>query len=88
MTHPTSPLTSAHYPSSMEETVIANLEAQGYTIVMIETTIQFDNVLGIHQALGIKRKGTDNECNSSPKRWFTDLPFLCPRAQGQRSRVL
>lgn len=39
MTHPTSPLTSAHYPSSMEETVIANLEAQGYTIVMIETTI-------------------------------------------------
>jgi len=39
MTHPTSPLTSAHYPASMEETVIANLERNGYTIVMIETTI-------------------------------------------------
>jgi hypothetical protein len=37
MTHPTSPLTSAAYPASMEETVVKNLEAQGYTIVMIET---------------------------------------------------
>jgi len=37
MTHSTSPLTSACYPASMEETVIKNLEAQGYTIVMVES---------------------------------------------------
>lgn len=37
MAHPTSSLTSAHYPASMEDVVIANLEAQGYTIVMVET---------------------------------------------------
>jgi hypothetical protein len=37
MTNPNSPLTSAVYPASMEDTVITNLEAQGYTIVMVET---------------------------------------------------
>lgn len=37
MTHPTSPLTSAMYPASMEEAVVKNLEANGYTIVMIES---------------------------------------------------
>ena len=37
MTNPNSPLTSACYPAAMEETVIKNLEAQGYTIVMVET---------------------------------------------------
>jgi hypothetical protein len=36
MTNPNSPLTSAVYPASMEDTVITNLEAQGYTIVMVE----------------------------------------------------
>ena len=37
MTHPTSVLTSALYPNSMEEAVVANLERNGYTIVMIES---------------------------------------------------
>jgi len=37
MTHPTSVLTAAHYPASMEDVVVANLEKSGYTIVMIET---------------------------------------------------
>jgi hypothetical protein len=37
LAHESSPLTSAVYPASMEETVIANLEKQGYTIVMIES---------------------------------------------------
>jgi hypothetical protein len=37
MTNPNSPLTSAMYPPSMEDAVIANLERNGYTIVMIES---------------------------------------------------
>ena len=37
MTNPNSPLTSAVYPASMEDTVVANLEKQGYTIIMIES---------------------------------------------------
>lgn len=37
MTNPNSPLTSAVYPASMEDVVIGNLEAQGYTIVMVES---------------------------------------------------
>jgi hypothetical protein len=37
MTNPNSPLTSAMYPASMEDAVIANLERNGYTIVMIES---------------------------------------------------
>lgn len=37
MTNPNSPLTSAVYPANNEATVVANLEAQGYTIVMIES---------------------------------------------------
>jgi hypothetical protein len=37
MTNPNSPLTAAVYPASMEETVVANLEKQGFTIVMIES---------------------------------------------------
>jgi hypothetical protein len=37
MTNQSSPLKSALYPASMEEGVIANLEAQGYTILMVET---------------------------------------------------
>lgn len=37
MTNPNSPLTAAVYPASMEETVIKNLEAQGFTILMVET---------------------------------------------------
>ena len=37
MTNPNSPLTSAVYPASMEDTVVSNLENQGYTIVMIES---------------------------------------------------
>ena len=39
MTHPTSPLTSAHYPADNEATVVANLEAQGYTIISIESRL-------------------------------------------------
>ena len=37
MSHPTSPLTSALYPEHMEDVIVANLERDGYTIVMIET---------------------------------------------------
>lgn len=37
MTNPNSPLTSAMYPASMEDSVVSNLQANGYTIVMIET---------------------------------------------------
>jgi hypothetical protein len=37
MTSEVSPLTSAIYPASMEATVIQNLEAQGYSIVMVES---------------------------------------------------
>lgn len=37
MTNPNSPLTSAVYPASMEDTVISNLEKQGFTIIMVET---------------------------------------------------
>jgi hypothetical protein len=36
MTNTNSPLKSALYPASMEDAVIANLEAQGYTILMVE----------------------------------------------------
>ena len=37
VSHPTKPLTSAMYPASMEDQVIANLERNGYTILMVET---------------------------------------------------
>ena len=37
MSHPTSALTSALYPENMEDAVVANLERNGYTIIMIET---------------------------------------------------
>jgi hypothetical protein len=37
MTHPTSVLTSAMYPASMEDAVLANLEKSGYTIIMVES---------------------------------------------------
>lgn len=37
LSHPTSPLTSAVYPANNEATVVANLEKQGYTIIMIES---------------------------------------------------
>ena len=36
LAHNTLPLTSAMYPASMEDQVIANLEASGYTIIMVE----------------------------------------------------
>jgi hypothetical protein len=36
MTNTNSPLKSALYPASMEAEVIANLESQGYTILMVE----------------------------------------------------
>lgn len=36
MTNPNSPLTSAMYPASMEDSVVANLESKGYTILMVE----------------------------------------------------
>jgi hypothetical protein len=38
MSHATSPLTSALYPAEMEDRVLANLEAQGYTVLMVEST--------------------------------------------------
>lgn len=37
MTNPNSPLTSAIYPAANEETVIANLEKQGFTILLVES---------------------------------------------------
>ena len=37
MTNPNSPLKSALYPAYMEADVIANLEASGYTVLMVET---------------------------------------------------
>ena len=37
MTNPNSPLKAALYPTEMVESVISNLEAQGYTILMVET---------------------------------------------------
>jgi hypothetical protein len=37
MRHQSSPLTSALYPASMEDSVITNLTSQGYTILMVET---------------------------------------------------
>lgn len=37
MTSPNSPLTSGMYPASMEDEVVKHLEANGYTIIMIES---------------------------------------------------
>jgi len=36
VSHPTSPLTSALYPASMEAHIIKGFEASGYTIIMVE----------------------------------------------------